>query len=131
MSTTRKTSTILLLARKGGVLDEAKSQLLQGSADATDSSTTSSSSSRPGLRVYTGTTVDDLRSAFDQASKEGRTIQHVFVGAGLELEHRLDIVKEAVTLSKDTCVHLKDATSGPTGFLPFIKAVQGSKLEES
>ncbi|KIW23558.1 uncharacterized protein PV07_11747 [Cladophialophora immunda] len=126
MSTTRETLTILLLARKGSVLDETRSQLLQGSANE-ETSPSPSPSSRPDLRVYAGTTVDDLRSAFDQASREARTIQHVFVGAGLELEHRLEIVKEIITLSGDTSVHLKEATSGPGGFLPFIQAVLGGQ----
>ncbi|KIW97647.1 uncharacterized protein Z519_01231 [Cladophialophora bantiana CBS 173.52] len=122
---TLEVSTILLLARKGSVLEQAPSQLLQAASAASDESFSSPSPTYPDLRVYTGSSVADVRSAFDQASAEAHAIQHVFVGAGLELENRLEIVREVITLSASVCVHLKDATSGPHGFVPFVKAVLG------
>ncbi|KAH0832431.1 hypothetical protein AYO21_05119 [Fonsecaea monophora] len=122
MATLDTTLTVLLVARKGNALDEAQARLLQMNID--EKASPSPGSDR---RVYVGTTLDDVQSAFDQAAKEARTIQHVFVGAGLELELRLEIVKEAISRSGDTCVHLKDATSGPSGFLPFIQAVLGDR----
>ncbi|EXJ67322.1 uncharacterized protein A1O5_09335 [Cladophialophora psammophila CBS 110553] len=126
MSTTLKeVSTILLLARKGSVLEQAPSQLLQAASASGDESFSSSSPTRPDLRVHTGSSVADLRSAFNQASAKARGIQHVFVGAGLELENQLEIVREAITISASVCVLLKDATSGPDGFVPFVKAVLG------
>jgi hypothetical protein len=41
------------------------------------------------------------------------------MGAGLDLEARLEIVREIFLASDKTTVHLKDFTSGPDGFLPL------------
>ena len=43
----------------------------------------------PDLHLFTGTGIDDVRSAFAQAR-----IDHVIMGAGLDLEIRLAIVRE-------------------------------------
>ena len=50
-------------------------------------------------------------------------IAHVFMGAGIDLERRLEIVRAVFEASDTTTVHLKDVASGPTGFLPFVKAI--------
>ena len=97
---------ILLLGCTAIVLNGAQSQI--GNAD---------------IRIFTGTNIADVRSVFSQASEEQRTIDHVFVGAGIDLDKRLKIVKEVFTLSGTTTIHLKDATSGLRGFLLFVKAV--------
>ena len=47
------------------------------------------------------------------------------MGAGLELEARLEIVREVFLASDRTTVHMKDVASGPEGFLPFVRAVVG------
>jgi hypothetical protein len=94
--------TILLLGRKGIVVEDAKSQL-----------------NDPALEIYGGTGIDDVRTTFSSHPK----IDHVFMGAGIELETRLQIVREVFQLSEDTTVHMKDATTGPQGFLPFVKAI--------
>jgi hypothetical protein len=98
------TKTILLLGRKNIIVSDAQSQLHDLD-----------------LQIYTGTNIDDVRSIFSQAPG----IDHVFMGAGIELETRLEIVREGFTLSANITVHLKDASSGPQGFLPFVKAVLG------
>ena len=102
---------ILLLGRKTINLIDAQSQLV----DNFD------------LEIYTGTNIDDVRTAFTQSG----TINHVFMGAGIEIEKRLEIVREVFALSGETTVHLKDAGSGPKGFLPFVKAVLGGLGAES
>jgi hypothetical protein len=44
-------------------------------------------------------------------------------GAGLDLETRLEIVREIFLTSDKTTVHMKDFASGPDGFLPFVRSV--------
>jgi hypothetical protein len=44
-------------------------------------------------------------------------------GAGLDLDIRLEIVREIFQTSETTTVHLKDVASGPGGFLPFVRSV--------
>jgi hypothetical protein len=39
------------------------------------------------------------------------------------METRLQIVREVVHTSDRTTVHLKDRSSGPEAFLPFVRAV--------
>ena len=95
---------ILLLGRKGIVVDDAKSQI-----------------DDPGLEILGGTCIDDVRAAF--ADDAAGSIDHVFMGAGIDLELRLEIVREIFQQSSTTTVHLKDASSGPKGVLPFVKAV--------
>jgi NAD(P)H-flavin reductase len=95
------TKKILLLGRKGIIVENARSQI--GDHD---------------LEIYGGTGIDDVRSTFTEAK-----IDHVFMGAGIELEKRLEIVREVFRLSDSATVHMKDASSGPQGFLPFVRAV--------
>lgn len=93
--------TILLLGRKGILVEDAKAQI-----------------DDPNITVYGGTCLEDVKSVFAETQ-----IDHVFMGAGIEIEKRLEIVNEIFSLSQTTNVHLKDATSGPAGFLPFVKRV--------
>ena len=97
------TKRILLLGRKGIVVEDARSKL-----------------HNLDLQIDYGTSLDDVVSAF---ANNNSKIDHVFMGAGIELEKRLEIVREIFNLSESTTVHLKDATSGPQSFLPFVKAV--------
>ncbi len=96
------TMTVLLLGRTGVVVDDTRRQLDLGSD----------------VRLLAGTGVDDVRAAFAEAD-----VDHVIVGAGIDLETRLGIVREIFRLSGTTTVHLKDRASGPEGFLPFARAV--------
>ena len=52
------------------------------------------------------------------------------MGAGIELERRLQIVEVSFTRSNNTTVHLKDSSSGPQGFLSFVKAVISGLMKE-
>ena len=65
-----------------------------------------------------GAGIDDVRSAFAQ-----QTIDHVILGAGIDIEKRLEIIREVFLLSATTTVHMKDQASGPRGFLPFVRAL--------
>lgn len=95
------TKKVLLLGRRGVVIDDVQHQLEQ--AD---------------IKLFAGTGIEDVRSAFAQAD-----IDHVILGAGIELETRLQIVREIFQLSDTTTVHMKDRATGPQGFLPFVRSV--------
>lgn len=75
-----------------------------------------------------GIIVDDVRTLVAPGSKtcgpplpeRGRPRHH---GAGIDLETRLEIVREIFLLSDATTVHLKDRVSGPQGFLSFVRSI--------
>ncbi len=93
------TKNILLLGRRGVIVDDVQNQLHM-----------------PDIQLFGGTGIEDLRSAFAQTK-----IDHVIMGAGIDLETRLEIVREIFLLSNTTTVHMKEFASGPQGFLPFVR----------
>jgi hypothetical protein len=95
------TKTVLLLGLTGVIVEQAQQQL-----------------GMPDLRVLGGTGIDDVRSHL-----AGETVDHVIMGAGLDLQARLDIVREVLESSETTTVHMKDRLSGKEAFLPFARAV--------
>ena len=95
------TKNILLLGRTGVVIEDVQHQL--ESAD---------------IQLFGGTDIEDVRAALASAD-----IDHVIMGAGIDLETRLQIVREIFQGSERTTVHMKDYASGPQGFLPFVRAV--------
>ena len=92
---------VLLLGKKGIIIDEVQVKL-----------------EMPEIRLFGGTSIEDVRSVF-AANK----IDHVIMGAGIELQKRLDIIQEIFELSETTTVHMKDFASGPEGMLPFVRAI--------
>jgi hypothetical protein len=92
---------VLLLGRTAIVVDDVRQQL-----------------SMPDIQFFGGSGVDDVRSAFAQAH-----IDHVIMGAGIDLETRLEIIREIFSSSDTTTVHMKDYASGPQAFLPFVRSV--------
>lgn len=98
---------ILLLGRKGIVVSDAQAQI-----------------DDDGIEIYTGTNIDDVRSCFNELQKSQQAhFDHVFMGAGIDLDKRVEIINAVFELSDKTTVHMKDAASGPQGMLPFVKAV--------
>jgi len=97
------TKNILLLGRIEILLDDMEQQLRM-----------------PDIQLFDGTKVEDVRSVFAQAN-----IDHVFIGAGIDLEIRLEMIREIFQLSDTTTVHMKDKISGPQGFVPFVRSVLG------
>ena len=67
----------------------------------------------PDLELFAATHIAQVKAIFQDHS-----IQHVFMGAGLELEQRIEIVRTVFQESKTTTVRLKDVASGPQGFFP-------------
>lgn len=95
------TKKVLLLGRTGFVLDEVERELQM-----------------PDVQFFVGTGLEDAQSAFATAK-----IDRVIIGAGIDLETRLEIVREIFQLSNTTTVHLKDRATGPQGMLPFVRSV--------
>jgi hypothetical protein len=95
------TTNVLLVGKLGIVVDDAKSQI-----------------QLPDIQLFAGTNLAEVRSAFQKAG-----IHHVIMGAGLDIDLRLEIVRTIFQNSESTTVHMKDVASGPQGFLPFVRAV--------
>jgi hypothetical protein len=70
------------------------------------------------IEVVTATDIDGVGAALSR-----RIPEHVIMGAGLELQTRLDIVREIFSRSETTTVHMKDSASGPEGFPAFIESI--------
>lgn len=95
------TRRVLLLGRLGVVVEDAQRQLQM-----------------PDVQLLVATGLDEVRSALVRGDTD-----HVIVGAGLDLEARLEIVREIFLTSDKTTVHMKDRASRPEGFLPFVRSV--------
>ena len=93
--------TVLLLGRTGVVVEEVERRL-----------------GLPDIQLIGGSGIEDVRAAFARAD-----VDHVIMGAGIDLETRLEIVREIFQSSEKTTVHLKDRVTGPEGFLPFVRSV--------
>ena len=96
--------TILLVGRTKMVIDDARAAL-----------------GLPDAGLSTATNLAEVEEVL-----QAHEVSHVFIGAGVELEQRLDIVRAVFRNSETTTVHLKDAASGPSGFLPFVRAILSS-----
>lgn len=95
------TRNVLLLGLKDVIVDDVKDHLQM-----------------PDVEMFGGTGIDDVRTTFGRTS-----IDLVIMGGGIDLETRLEIVREIFHLSETTSVHLKDVASGPQGFLPFVRSI--------
>ncbi|MFJ9743723.1 hypothetical protein [Streptomyces sp. NPDC101166] len=95
------TTTVLLLGLKSAVVDEVRERV-----------------GLPEVDIHAGTGPADLRDMLARTP-----IDHVIMGAGLDLEDRLSIVRAVFESSDRTTVHMKDFASGPQGFAPFVRAV--------
>ena len=72
----------------------------------------------------------DLKTAQLVFEKNNNTIDIVIMGAGIELDKRLEIVRYVFTTSNTTTVHMKDWETGPEGFVPFINRVLSGLLRD-
>ena len=72
------------------------------------------------VEYYAASNVAEAQQAFE---KNKNAIDIVIMGAGIELENRLEIVRYVFKTSNTTSVHMKDWASGPEGFVPFINDV--------
>jgi len=95
------TKKILLLGVLESILDNVQHQL-----------------ARADLQFFGGTSIEDVQAVFAQTN-----IDHVIMGGGIDLETRLQMVREIFQSSDTTTVHMKDHASGSQGFLPFVRSV--------
>lgn len=93
--------SILLVGRTHDVLDGVQAQL-----------------AIPGLQLEAATNSKEVARAFEKIG-----FSHVFMGAGIEIDERLAVVRAVYDASDIADIHLKDVASGPEGFLPFVKAI--------
>jgi hypothetical protein len=73
---------------------------------------------RPDFEFFRGTSVEDVRSTLARTN-----IDHVIMGGGIELETRLQMVREIFQSSDTTSVHMKSHIPRSEGFLPFVRSV--------
>ncbi len=93
-------TTVLLLGRTGFVLEDVMAGMTVD------------------VRVLLGTDLADVHAAYADGP-----VDHVVMGAGIELETRLAIVEAIFRASDATTVHMKDRASGPAGMMPFVNAI--------
>ncbi|MFE3984503.1 hypothetical protein ACFXPR_08465 [Nocardia tengchongensis] len=94
-------TTVLALGLKSAVVDEVRERV-----------------ALPDVDIRGGTNLTDLR-----ATLAATPVDHVIMGAGLDLEDRLRLVRAVFEASDRTTVHMKDFASGPEGFASFVRAV--------
>ena len=70
----------------------------------------------------------NLKTAQQVFEKNNNAIDIVIMGAGIELEKRLEVVRYVFNSSNTTTVHMKDWETGPEGFVPFINRVLAGLL---
>ena len=71
-----------------------------------------------------------LAEVQDIFKSNNNAIDIVIMGAGIELEKRLEIVRYVFKTSDTTSVHMKDYASGPERFVPFINSVLTGLIRE-
>lgn len=92
---------ILLLGRTGIVLDDITAGL-----------------ETTGLTLHAGTSLADVERVMAD-----HPVDTVIMGAGLDIDDRLAIIRHVFDVSTATTVHMKDWDSGPAGMLPFVNGV--------
>lgn len=92
---------VLLLGLTGVVVEDVRQQLHS-----------------PNVELLGGTGIEDVRAGFAAGN-----VDHVIIGAGIELETRLEIVRDIFRASDATTVHLKDRVSAKQGFAAFVRCV--------
>ncbi len=73
----------------------------------------------------------DLKTVKHIFENDNNAIDIVIMGAGIELEKRLEVVRYVLSTSNTTSVHMKDWETGPEGFVPFINRVLTGLLREN
>ena len=91
---------VLLLGRTGVVLDDVAAMI--------DTSS---------IMLHAATSFEEVQSVMAETP-----IHTVIMGAGIELDSRLAIVRHIFENSTSTKVHMKDWDSGPAGMIPFVNS---------
>lgn len=72
----------------------------------------------PHIQFFTGTNLDDVQRIIAR-----HHIHHVIMGAGIDIEVRLQITKTIFAHSDTTTVHMKDYASGAEGMMDFVDKI--------
>lgn len=72
----------------------------------------------PDTELLAGTNLEEAWAAL-----RDHDVDHMILGAGIDLDTRVAIVRAAFEASDTVTVHLKDTASGKEGMLPFVRAV--------
>lgn len=100
MTKTRATN-VVLIGRNQWVIDAAQRELTS-----------------PSRAVYGAVTMAELEAVLTE-----NRIDHAFVGPGLDLDLRMQLIRRVFELSDFTTVHLKDFSQGPEGALAFVDVI--------
>jgi hypothetical protein len=98
---------ILLVGRNQWIVDRAKEEL--------DSEN---------LRILGALSVEDVKQVLVE-----HEVDHVFIGPGLDINTRLEVIRAVLTSSDYTTLHLKDRSTGPEGGLSFVLAILSGLAE--
>ena len=79
------------------------------------------------INLFSGTNLEEVKDAFNQNDNQ---IDSVIMGAGIDLNVRLDIIRYIFETSQSTTVHMKDWESGPKGMLPFVNSILNELKEQ-
>lgn len=69
------------------------------------------------FRLLAGHTMEDVKQAL-----ASENVDHVIFGGGLDIDARLEMVREIFRSSSSTTVHM-NSPSGPETFFPFVQAL--------
>lgn len=72
----------------------------------------------PDTTVHVATSKHDVARTMDEVG-----VAHVFIGPGLDVATRLDIVAEVLLHSDTASIHLKDTSRGPEGAYDFVRGI--------
>lgn len=78
-----------------------------------------------GATIFAATSSDEVEKILAEHDPHA-----IIMGAGLDLDQRLAIVRAAFERSNKVEVHLKNAASGPDGFIPFVEELLGMLVRQ-
>lgn len=96
-----KPKKCILLGLKKSVIDDAIAQLPD-----------------PAFELIGCLSIEEMKSVLQQ-----NNIDHVFIGAGLDIDIRINAARTVLETSLVTQVHLKNFSAGPQGYVPFIRTI--------
>lgn len=100
-TSTTKPKKCILLGLKKSVIDDAIAQLPD-----------------PAFELIGCLSIEEMKSVLQQTN-----IDHVFIGAGLDIDIRINAARTVLETSQVTQVHLKNFSAGPQGYVPFIRTI--------
>lgn len=103
MSATNQAHKCILLGLKQSVIDNTISELRLDFPEAE-------------FDFISALGIDAMKDQLQQ-----QHIEHVFIGAGLPTDIRVEATKTVLDTSLVTEVHLKNFSAGPQGYTPFIR----------